>query len=213
LPTRKTWGFAILAFFATTLCGASGADEAANHCSSLSTTKSIERKLTLAGVPNFGEVNSTLYRGAQPTPEGFENLARFGISIVVDVRGGTHKSERKLVTKLGMRYVSIGWHCFHPQDEKFARFLTLLRENPGKRVFVHCRTGDDRSGMMVAAYRMAEQGWTPQEAMKEMEAYGFSSSHHLICPGLASYEAKFPRRFQTSPAFRYLRRGEHLPRR
>jgi hypothetical protein len=32
-----------------------------------------------------------------------------------------------------MQYIAIPWHCFHPQDAKFARFLTLLRENPVKR--------------------------------------------------------------------------------
>jgi hypothetical protein len=65
---------------------------------------------------------------------------------------------------------------------------------------------------MIAAYRMAE-GWTAEEAMKEMEAYGFASSHHLICPGLSSYDAIFPRRFKTSPAFRDLRRSDDLSRR
>ncbi len=52
-----------------------------------------------------------------------------------------------------------------------------------------------------------------KEAMKEMEAYGFTSSHHVICPELSSYEARFPRRFKTSPAFRDLRRSEHVPER
>jgi tyrosine-protein phosphatase SIW14 len=134
-----------------------------------------------------------------------------GISIVVDLRVRGREVERQHVTKLGMRYVAISWYCFHPEDADMARFLRLLRDNHGKKVFVHCQTGDDRTGMMIAAYRMAEQGWTVEEAMKEMEAYGFTSSHHLICPGLASYEARFPTRFKTSPASRDLRRTEHIP--
>ncbi len=81
----------------------------------------------------------------------------------------------------------------------------LLRENPNKKVFVHCRLGDDRTGMMIAAYRMAEEGWTAAEARKEMEKFGFTRWHHLICPGLASYETSFPQRLQTSPAFQMLR--------
>jgi hypothetical protein len=81
----------------------------------------------------------------------------------------------------------------------------LIRQNPGKKVFVHCRLGDDRAGMTIAAYRMAEQGWSAPEAMKEMQAYGFSQSHHFICPGLSSYEASFPRRFRNSSAFSELR--------
>src|SRR5262249_38710721 len=64
--------------------------------------------------------------------------------------------------------------------------------------------GDDRVGMMIAAYRMAEEGWTPDDAMKEMQAFGFTASHHLICPCLAHYENSFPRRYQNNPEFRSL---------
>jgi hypothetical protein len=82
----------------------------------------------------------------------------------------------------------------------------LLRKNPGKKIFVHCRLGDDRTGMMIASYRMAQEGWSAEKAEKEMEKFGFSFTHRrLICPGLSSYEEKFPQRFKTSPAFRDLR--------
>jgi hypothetical protein len=59
--------------------------------------------------------------------------------------------------------------------------------------------------MMVATYRMVEQGWTAEEAMNDMEMHGFSPVHRMICPRLASYEAQFPQLFKTSPAFRSLR--------
>jgi tyrosine-protein phosphatase SIW14 len=170
----------------------------------------IARKLTLPGVPRFGEVTPTLYRGAQPTPEGFRNLARMGINIVVDLRG-SRDSEGRLVSRLGMRYVPLHWQCFSPRDEHFAQFLTLLRENPGKKVFVHCRVGDDRTGMDIAAYRIAEQGWTAEEARKEMEAYGVNWFHKVICFPLSSYEQEFPERFKTSAAFESLRSAKHAP--
>jgi protein tyrosine phosphatase (PTP) superfamily phosphohydrolase (DUF442 family) len=164
------------------------------------------------GVPNFGEVNKALYRGGQPSKGGFEALAKMGIAIVVDLRG-SRKSERKQVTSLGMRYVPIPWHCFRVRDEIFARFLALLRANPGRKVFVHCRLGDDRTGMMIAAYRMAEQGWTAAEAKREMKEYGFTWFHHLICPGVSSYEESFPQRLKSSPAFQGLRpAGKHAGR-
>jgi len=164
----------------------------------------IARRLTLNGVPWFGEVTPKLYRGGQPTKEGFRNLRKMGIAIVVDLRG-SRGSERQVVTELGMKYVSLPWRCYRPRDEPLAAFLMLIRENPGKKIFVHCRVGDDRTGMDIAAYRMAEQGWTPEEAKKEMEAYGVNWFHRTICPGLASYEENFPRRLKTSPAFEELR--------
>jgi protein tyrosine phosphatase (PTP) superfamily phosphohydrolase (DUF442 family) len=165
-------------------------------------------KLTLKGVSNFGEVTPTLYRGAQPSKEGFHNLAKMGINIVVDLRG-SRESERQLVTKLGMEYVALPWRCFHPRDGPIAQFLELLRQNPRKKIFVHCRTGDDRTGMDIAAFRIADQGWTAQEAREEMEAFNFSLFHRTICPGLSSYEKKFPQRFTTSPGFENLRTTGH----
>lgn len=164
---------------------------------------------SLRGVPNFGQVTPTLYRGAQPNQEGFANLARAGVNIVVDLRGSA--GEQRIVTALGMRYVAIPWQCYRPHDEPIAQFLLLLRQNPGKKVFVHCRQGDDRTGMEIAAYRMVEQGWTAEEAGREMEFYGANWLHRIVCRGLAAYEEAFPARFRSEPAFKDLRLGPPAP--
>jgi Tyrosine phosphatase family len=92
-----------------------------------------------------------------------------------------------------------------PQDQEFVKFLTLVQENSDKKIFAHCRLGDDRTGMMVAAYRMGLQGWSAEEAMKEMHEFGFRGAHHLICPGLAPYEKSFPERFKKHAAFEGIR--------
>jgi protein tyrosine phosphatase (PTP) superfamily phosphohydrolase (DUF442 family) len=154
-------------------------------------------KRTLEGVTNFGEVTPTLYRGAQPSREGYEALAKMGVDIVVDGRLSGRDNERQAVEKAGMQYVAIPWHCLFPRDQTFARFLAVLRDNPEKKVFVHCRYGDDRTGMMIAAYRMSVEGWTAEEARKEMEQFGFN---HLVCPTLGSYEKHFPEHVKKNPA-------------
>jgi hypothetical protein len=201
--TRTVGGFAILALLAATLSAA--ADVYPGATSSSRAQQSSLSKSMRKDLPNFGEVSTILYRGGQPSKVGFRILAKMGINIVVDLRG-SRDSERKIVTHLGMRYVALPWHCSFPRDKVFAQFLTLLRNNPGKKVFVHCRLGDDRTGMMIASYRMAQQGWSAEKAEKEMEKFGFSFTHRrLICPGLSSYEEKFPQRFKSSPAFRDLR--------
>jgi protein tyrosine phosphatase (PTP) superfamily phosphohydrolase (DUF442 family) len=174
----------------------------------IGTTHAFAQKLSLEGVPVFAQVTPTLYRGAQPTDEGFRNLAEMGVKIVVDQRGLREK-EREQVTKLGMQYVAIPWHCPFPEDTVFARFLTLLRDNPDTKVFVHCLSGQDRTGMEIAAYRMAEQGWSAEEAKQEMEAFGFSRTHSWRCPSLSSYEERFPQRFKESLAFQDLRAPEN----
>ena len=156
-------------------------------------------KKTLAGVKNFGKVTPTLYRGAQPSSEGFAALAKMGVNIVVDARLSGRDNERKEVEKDGMQYVAIPWHCLFPKDDVFARFLAVLRANPGKKVFVHCRYGDDRTGMMIAAYRMSVEGWTAEEARKEMNEFGY---HNIACYPLGPYEKKFPESLKKHEAFR-----------
>lgn len=134
---------------------------------------------------------------------GLESLKKLGVDVVVDMRG-TNQSEEAAVTKLGMEYVAIPSHCPFPTDEPWARFLRVIRENPDKKIFVHCRLGDDRTGMAVAAYRMSEEGWSADEAMNEMRTFGFTGVHHAICMGMASYEQSFPERLKSSKAFKEL---------
>src|SRR4030088_3309936 len=126
----------LVALLFATMCVSSIAYDAANSFTAFVTTeRTTARKLAVPGVPNLGEVSSSLYRGAQPTQEGFKKLAEMGIGIVVDLRERGREVERQQVTKLGMRFVAIPWNCFHPEDEDMARFLRLLRDNRGKKVF------------------------------------------------------------------------------
>jgi hypothetical protein len=59
--------------------------------------------------------------------------------------------------------------------------------------------------MMIAPFRMAEQGWTAEQAKQEMKPSGFGPLHHVICPGMSRYETNFPHRYQTRRAFHDLR--------
>ena len=200
----------LIAFFlfviVAPLCGAASdaAHSRQTSASSHGVERKIARKLNVKGLPNLGEVTPTLYRGSQPTRQGFERLAKMHVAIVVDLRGN-RKGERDTVTSLGMQYVPIPWFCMLPKNIVMAQFLNLLRDKQGKKVFVHCNTGIDRTGMMVAAYRMAVEGWTADEAMKEMRAFRFSRFHETICLGLSSYERRFPQEFASDPAFQSLR--------
>ena len=161
------------------------------------------KHLAAKGIPNFGQVTPTLYRGGQPSGEGFRELAHTGVNIVVDT--GRSKRDESLVKNLGMVYISLPWYCPFPKDEVFARFITLPRDNPGKKIFVHCRLGDDRTGMMIASYRMTQEGWTAKEAMQEMHEFGYRGIHHLMCPGLERYEKSFPQRVENNREFESLR--------
>ena len=175
-------------------------------------SRAVAQKIRVLGVGNFGQVTPTLFRGAQPTHRGFESLAKLGIAIVVDLRDGSEgKGEEKEVSALGMKFVGIPWRCVSPKDADFAKFLAVLEDNPNKKIFVHCHMGIDRTGMMIASYRMAAQGWSAAEALREMQAFGFSRFHQMVCSGLDSYEQRFPTVVSSSPAFETLRAAQDKP--
>jgi protein tyrosine/serine phosphatase len=154
-----------------------------------------------AGLPNFGVVSAQLYRGAQPEERGFAELARLGVGIVVNLRHERDRiaRERTLVESLGMRYVSIPWRGHdNPNTAQVAQFLRLLQDNPQQKVFVHCQRGAERTGVMVACYRIRREQWTPERAQAEMEAFGFRRrfSH------LTRFVQEFPTTLLRDPALR-----------
>jgi tyrosine-protein phosphatase SIW14 len=170
------------------------------------TQHSMGSRKDYVGLMNFAEVSPKLFRGGQPGADGLKALKKMGIDIIVDMRGSKSSHEQRAVKELGMEYVAIPWHCPFPADPIFARFLKLIQDNPKKKIFVHCRLGDDRTGMAIAAYRMADEGWSAEEALKEMRAFGFKGWHRAVCPTLGFYEKHFPEHLKTNPTFKDLQK-------
>jgi uncharacterized protein (TIGR01244 family) len=95
----------------------------------------------LSGVPNFHQVNDHLYRGAQPTEAGFQNLAKLGIKTVIDLRepGDRSQTEEKTVTAAGMHYIHVPLNGYHaPSNDQITKLLAMLNGEPGP-VFIHCK--------------------------------------------------------------------------
>lgn len=137
--------------------------------------------LKMEGLPNLNRVTDTLYRGAQPSAKGMKNLEKLGIKTVVNLR--SLHSDRDELKGTSLQYVQIKFNTLHPEEEDVVRFLKLATDPKQFPVFVHCQHGADRTGMMVAFYRMVVQGWSKQEAVKEMTEGGFgfhSIWQHII---------------------------------
>jgi tyrosine-protein phosphatase SIW14 len=139
------------------------------------------------GVKNFAKVSDILYRGEQPTAEGFAQLKKMGVKTVVNLR--SFNSDRGKLKGLGLQYVHIHCKAWHPEDEDVAKFLKVLRDPANQPVFVHCQHGADRTGMMVASYRIFHQGWSNERAAKELSNFGF----HTIWTDIVKYLNGFDR--------------------
>jgi len=163
-------------------------------------------KLRVPGIPNIGRVNDHLYRGAQPRLQGLAELKKFGITTVVDLRSedpGKIAWERQQAESLGMRFVHIpvsGWSP--PTDEHVIQFLSLFHNDPKEKIFVHCRFGDDRTGVFVATYRMTLEKWPAEQALNEMYFFGFNGFWH---PSMKTFINGFPAHLNSTPAFDSIR--------
>jgi protein tyrosine/serine phosphatase len=132
------------------------------------------------GLPNLHRVNSSLYRSAQPSKEGFVFLGTQAslanadppIKTVISLRA--FNDDAPLVpASSGLRLEQIRFKTWHPEDEDVVKFLRIATTPALQPVLVHCQHGSDRTGTMVAIYRIAFEGWTKAQATDEMINGGF----------------------------------------
>jgi protein tyrosine/serine phosphatase len=209
---RSNFFFFALLSFSTLISTALAAQGPAQASSSAVLRSAYGEKLNLNGLPNGGKISDSLFRGAQPRAQGLKELKNLGITTIVDLRGEDPDKiswERKEAESLGIRFVSIpvsGWSP--PSNEQVAQFLKIFRDDPKGKVFVHCRFGDDRTGVFVATYRMAYNGWPVQQAINEMYFFGFNGFWH---PSMKSFIRDFPALLQTAPALAAYRNPAETP--
>lgn len=131
---------------------------------------------TACPIKNFHVVSDRLYRGAQPTEEGIQHLARMGVKTILSLRCGRRASaiEKAAAEAAGMRFENIPLSYWKvPTEETIDRFLALVDDPANGPIFIHCFHGADRTGLLVATYRISRLGWSFQEAYNEMKRCGF----------------------------------------
>lgn len=127
--------------------------------------------LEMAGVPNLHKVSDQLYRSAQPSAAGMRHLKNLGIKTIINLR--SFNSDRDEIGDTGLAYEHIYMKAWHAEEEDIVRFLRIVTDPQRTPVLVHCQHGADRTGTMVAIYRIVVQGWSREEALREMQYGGF----------------------------------------
>ena len=138
------------------------------------------QKLDTAGFGNFYKVDSILYRSEQPHTAGMTFLAGYGIKTVINLRHTRSDKREARKTNLILTKVSINtWRLSYDDIVNTMKVINTCE----KPVLIHCLHGSDRTGCMVAAYRMVFNGWTKEEAIREFREGGYGY-HEKWFPGI-----------------------------
>jgi protein tyrosine/serine phosphatase len=109
-----------------------------------------------------------------------------GVKTVVNLR--SFHSDRDEIGDLPLQREHIWFKAWHAEDKEITRFLQIVTNTNHAPVFVHCQHGADRTGTMCAIYRIAVQGWSKDDAIKEMTDGGYG--YHTIWKNLIEYLQK-----------------------
>jgi len=160
----------LLLMLQLTLCGCGVYPATADRPAAWATPVQVE------GVSHLFKLTDALYRGDQPSAVGMQNLKKLGVKTVINLR--SFHSDRDEIGTTVLRQEHIYMKTWHPEREDAVRFLRLVKDPANAPVLVHCQHGADRTGAMCALYRIVVQGWSKQEAIREMREGGFG--FHLI---------------------------------
>lgn len=135
-------------------------------------------------LPNFHKVHSFLYRGGEPSEGGLGMLSRAGVKTIIDLRNPGEKKipEAELAHKLGMEYIALPMSSEAPTGKQVKTFLDKVEaakraEQSGmsnSKIFLHCAHGSDRTGCLIGIWRVSQDGYSYEEAYKEMRKYYFT---------------------------------------
>jgi len=140
-------------------------------------------------IPRFLQVAPGIYRGGQPQDGGYEWLKQHGVKTIINLR--SERDERTQVEALGLNYVYLPMDALGEiPPNAIQTFLDTVSDPARQPVFIHCHRGADRTGFMVGVFRIAKQGWSPEQAYEEARDIGMRWWYRGLKRQLFEFAAK-----------------------
>lgn len=164
-------------------------------------------------VDNVQVVSPVVIRGAQPDSEGLMLLQKAGVKLIVNLRYAAKSAsespatvslflrnrgddddiaeERETCQALGLKFINISLSGYTtPAVADLEKFVSLFADQENVPIYVHCLYGKERTGLMLAAYRVKIEGWSVDAAYKEMLDNGFDPLRTVLSDALFEYAAQ-----------------------
>lgn len=145
-------------------------------------------------LPNFSKVSVKLYRGAQPTENGVRQLAKMGVKTIIDLRGEDENSQKEKVwaNNNGIKFVAVNLsNWLKPKTEDIENIFKEIDTADNQKVFVHCKRGADRTGTVVAIYRISHDNFTAKQANDEAKKFNFGWWQFLMKDYINDYYREY----------------------
>lgn len=127
--------------------------------------------------PLFDEVARGVYRGGRPDRGDLSELERYyRVRTVLNLedKDGVVDEEERWADKLDLKFINIEMDSSDwPDDDEIDAALAAMSNPRNHPIFVHCKHGRDRTGLVIGLYRVEVQGWSPERAYREMLDHGF----------------------------------------
>ena len=130
---------------------------------------------------NFREVAPDIYRSGLISEEATPLLKEVGVKTVLSFDNNLKRARREeeFLKRVGIKFVSMPWSGWdYPKDETIEKAIVLLESSQERPILVHCKQGQERTGVVVACWRIAHQNWPVKEAYREMKSCGFRSGRY-----------------------------------
>ncbi|WXL26557.1 dual specificity protein phosphatase family protein [Ectopseudomonas mendocina] len=124
---------------------------------------------------NFYQMSPWVFRSEQPSAALVEQLKAHEISVVINLR--SRDKDKEVLSSDEFRRVHIPIHTWAISRDDLLRVMKAMRDAQvaNEKVLIHCYHGSDRTGASVAMYRIIFEGWSIEDALREMKkgGYGF----------------------------------------
>ncbi len=135
-------------------------------------------------IPEYHVVNDGIIRGGRPQKGDLAALKKQGIKTIINIDDADSSAERTEAIKLGLNFIASPMSAFKsPNDAQVNKILSQLQDHSLMPIFIHCKHGQDRTGMIIGLYRYQVDKWSARSAYSEMNKFGF----HPILVSLDSY--------------------------
>lgn len=128
---------------------------------------------------NFYRVDEKLYRSEQLIAEDRAAIEAENIRSIVNLRFFDRNNDKTIFTNPQIELINTPLLTWHIRPKHIAQVLWVIEQQQQKgAVLVHCYHGANRTGIIIAMYRMVQQGWSIADAKHEMQQGGFG--YHSI---------------------------------